>query len=306
MWRLKLYRGIWCAVRRVGAKTERRSLHTKDRDAAERLLRDWTVKPTGDLICQIVPAYIADKTEQRARSCKAMGYSWKALQPTFGHLRPDQINRLLCRSYAISRRKGGAGNGTIIKDLGVLKAALGWAKMTAGAVFDFPPTPPPRDRYITRDEMEKLANAAEAGHGELFIRLAWATAARTSALLELTWGRVDFIRGQIRLATGEQGRKGRATVPMPLSLRSALETAYTVRGDSGHVIEWGGQPIKNVSKAFRRAHILRHSAAVAMAEAGVDLVKISQALGHSDPAVTFRVYARFRPEHMADVKAALE
>jgi len=245
-----------------------------------------------------------------------MEASWKALKPTFGHLRPDQINRPLCRLYARARRSGGVSDGTIIKDLGVLKAALRWAKMGAQADFEMPPTPPPRDRYITRKEMEKLARAAESAHTELFIRLAWATAGRASALLELTWDRVDFERGQIRLSTGASRQKGRATVPMTNSLRKALEEAYSVR-TCDHVIEWGGEPIRNIAKAFRRAcerakiknvspHILRHSAAVAMAEAGIDLVKIGQALGHSNPAITYRTYARFRPEHMDDVKAALE
>lgn len=317
MWRLKLYRGIWCAVRRVDGKTQRVSLHTKDRGEAERRLRDhFTAAPKGDLIEHIVPAYIADKREIGARSVAAMEASWKALQSTFGHLRPDQVNRPTCRMYAKTRRAGGVSDGTIIKDLGVLKAALGWAKMASQADFEMPPTPAPRDRYITREEMERLAQAAESAHTELFIRLAWATAGRASALLELTWDRVDFGMGQIRLATGEGRRKGRATVPMTDSLRKALEGAYSVR-TSAYVIEWGGEPIGNIAKAFRRAcerakikgvtpHILRHSAAVAMAQAGVPIEKIAQYLGHGDPGITFRVYARFRPEHMADAKAALE
>lgn len=317
MWRLKLYRGWWCAVRRVKGKTERRSLRTQDRDEAERALRDnFTASATRDLIEGIVPAYIADKTEQGARSIKAMEASWKALKPTFGHLRPDQVNRLLCRSYGLARRRGGAGNGTIIKDLGVLRAALRWARMEAGAVFEMPETPPPRDRYITRDELERLAQAAEAGHAELFIRLAWATAGRASAILELTWDRVDFIRGEIRLSKGEGRRKGRANVPMTDSLRAALETAYKAR-TCAYVVEWGGKPVKNIAKAFRRAceraklegvspHILRHSAARAMAEAGIPMPQIAAFLGHGDSRVTERVYAKFSPTFLKRAAAALE
>lgn len=317
MWRLKLYRGIWCAVRRHGGKTQRTSLHTKDRGEAERRLRDYfTAAPKGDLIDGIMLAYIADKKEQGARSVNAMEASWKALGPTFGHLRPDQVNRPLCRMYAKARRAGGVSDGTVIKDLGVLKAGLGWAKMANLAAFEMPATPPPRDRYITREEMERLAQGAESAHAELFIRLAWATAGRASALLELTWDRVDFIRGQIRLSAGQGRQKGRATVPMTDSLRAALEAAYKVR-TCHHVIEWGGEPIQNIAKAFRRAgeragiegispHILRHSAAVKMATDGISLHKIGQFLGHSDPRVTYRVYAKYSPEHLSDAKAALE
>lgn len=317
MWRLKFYRGKWCAVRRHGGKTQRASLHTKDRGEAERRLKDhFTAVPKGDLIGQIVLAYIADKKEQGARSTKAMEASWKALAPSFAHMRPDQITRPQCRLYRKARLKGGASDGTVIKDLGVMKAALGWAKMAGSAVFEMPPTPPSRDRYITREEMERLARSAESAHAELFIRLAWATAGRAGALLELTWDRVDFERGQIRLATGEGGRKARAIVPIPDSLRTALEAAYKVR-TCDYVIEWGGEPIKSIAKAFRRAceraklkdvspHILRHSSAIQMTGAGVDMNKIAQYLGHSDVRVTFRIYARFLPQFLADAKAALE
>jgi len=317
MWRLKLYRGIWCAVRRVDGKTQRSSLHTKDRGEAERRLRDhFTAAPKGDLIGQIVPAYIADKKEQGAKSTNAMEASWKALKAMFGHLRPDQVTRPQCRLYTRARRAGGMTDGTVIKDLGVLKAALGWAKMASQAAFEMPPTPAPRDRYITREEMERLAKAAEKAHVELFIRLAWATAGRASALLELTWDRVDFEKGQIRLSKGQGRQKGRATVGMTKTLRAALEAAEKAR-TSDYVIEWGGEPIRNIAKGFRRAcerarladvtpHILRHSAAVQMAVSGVDLYKIGQFLGHSDPRITYRTYARFRPEHQSDAIAALE
>lgn len=316
MWRIKFYRTGWYAVRRHNKTTQRFSLRAKDRASAERALRDFEAKPTGDLIGDIMLAYLADRKEMGKRSIKAMEYAWQAANPTFGHLRPDQITRPLCRSYATKRRRAGVKDGTVIKELGTVRSGLRWAKMGNDAAFDMPSAPPPRDRYITREEMERLAQAAESAHAELFIRLAWATAGRAGALLELTWDRVDFVRGQIRLATGEGRRKGRATATMPDSLRVALDAAHSIR-TSDYVIEWGGEPIKNIAKAFRRAceraklkdvspHVLRHSAAVAMVVAGIDLLKVSQALGHSDPAVTFRTYARFRPEHMADVKAALE
>ncbi len=315
MWRLKLYRGIWHAVAREGGKTKRQSLSTKDRDKAERVLRDWASKPTGDLIESVMEAYLTDKRTQGAASIKAMEYAWQSLRPTFAHLRPDQVDKTLCRSYRAMRKKV-VSDGTVIKELGVLKAALGAAKVADKATFEMPSAPPPRDRYITRQEVDKLASASESAHIELFIRLGWATAGRASAILELTWDRVDFQRGQIRLSRGEGGRKGRATVPMTDSLRKALEGAYRVR-TSDHVIEWGGKPVRSISKAFARAavraklakvspHILRHSAAVQMAVSGVDIRKIAEYLGHTDIGVTARVYARYRPEHLADAKAALE
>lgn len=259
-------------------------------------------------------AYLAEKAGKRSHG--SMWTAWRALRATFGHLRPDQIDRELCKSYARARRLGGVTDGTIIKDLGVLKAALGWAK-AAGAVFEFPPTPAPREYHISRGECQRLADAAILGHVRLFIILAWCSAGRHSALLELTWDRVDFDRRSLRLATeGAQGRKGRASVYINDWLLGALRTAYEAR-TCEYVIEWGGKPLKSIKRAFEAAairagipdvtpHVLRHSAAVAMVGAGISMEKVAQYLGHTSIRVTERVYGRFRPDHLADAARALE
>ncbi|MDE2103785.1 MAG: site-specific integrase [Patescibacteria group bacterium] len=263
-----------------------------------------------------MPRYIAEKTAEGARSYKSMDTSWRALASTFANLRPDQVTKALCRQYTEKRRSGGVSDGTIIKDLGVLKAALGWANKAGAADFQMPPTPPPRDRHLSREEFDRLLAACDASHIELFIILALSTAGRASALLELTWDQVDFERGLIRLSKGQGRQKGRSTVPMTERLRKALETAYSGR-TSDYVIEWGGQPVKSVKRSFARAceragiegvtpHILRHTAAVWMAEAGVSMHEIAAFLGHTDPRITFRVYAKYSPDHLRKAASALE
>src|SRR3954462_9387540 len=53
-------------------------------------------------------------------------------------------------------------------------------------------------------------------------------------------------------------------------------------------------------------HMLRHSAAVRMAEDGVPMEEIASYLGHGDVNVTRKVYARFSPDHLRGAAAALE
>jgi len=216
------------------------------------------------------------------------------------------------------RRGHGVGDGTIIKDLGVLKAALRFANKL-GAVIEMPPTPAPRDRYITRQEVQRLVDAADLGHVKLFITLAWCTAGRHSALLELTWDRVDFEAKTVRLSTGAaHGSKGRATVRVAEWGLAALRASYEAR-TTPYVIEWGGneKPLKSIKRGFAEAakragledvtpHVLRHSSAVAMVGAGVSMAKVSQFLGHTSTKVTERVYGRFQPDHMEDAARALE
>lgn len=313
--RLKLYRGKWAAVWRQDGKTNRRSLHTTDKGTAERRLKDLRVERPGDTVGDVVRQYI-DEKRGRARSFPAIESAWRALSPTFSHLRPDQVTRDVCRSYAAARRKTGVGDGTIIKDLGVLKAALNWAGKGGEAVWDFPSAPPPRERYLTKGEVDALLAAAKMPHLRLFILLAYSTAGRASAILDLTWDRVDMDRRQIRLAKGEGRRKGRATVPMTERLFTALQEAIQAR-TSEYVVEWGGKQVGSVKRAFATTaedaglidvtpHVLRHSAAVHMVEAGVSFPEVAQFLGHTNPSVTFKVYGRFSPTHLRKAAAALE
>jgi integrase len=241
--------------------------------------------------------------------------AWRALQSIFGDLRPDHVTRDSCRLYVHRRHGNNISDGTIIKDLGVLKAALRWAGKT-GFQIEMPQAPPPRERYITREEHQRLLDAAQLPHLKLFILLAWSTAARAGALFELTWDRVDFERRQIRLAKGDGRRKGRATVRMTDRAYDALKSAYEAR-TCEYVIEWGGGSVKSVKRGFAEAcrkarledvtpHVLRHSAAVAMVEGGASIAEVAQVLGHTNPAVTYRVYARFTPDFLAKAMKALE
>ncbi|RYE61451.1 MAG: site-specific integrase, partial [Oxalobacteraceae bacterium] len=50
---------------------------------------------------------------------------------------------------------------------------------------------------------------------------------------------------------------------------------------------------------------MRHSAAVWMAEAGTPMSQIARFLGHTDSAITERVYARFSPTFLAGAAESL-
>ena len=130
-----------------------------------------------------------------------------------------------------------------------------------------------------------------------------------SAILELTWDRVDFNGNWINLRTSDTGpRKGRAAVPMNAGLRAALSQAKEARL-TDYVVEWAGEPVKRIKTGFNAAvakaglvgvspHVLRHTAAVHLVANGAPMAKVSQYLGHSSVAITERVYGRFAPEHL--------
>lgn len=279
---------------------------------------------------QLMEVYLADK-DVTADAPDRLRYAWRALQPHFGHLRPEHIDREKCRTYVAARRAEGRGDGTIRKELGTLRAGLRWARPRgADQLFDvieLPPAPPPKERHLTKSEYRRLLEAAAGNqkarvaedvgnHIRLFVVLALTTGGRKEAILELTWDRVDFERGFIRLGDGTQRVKGRATVPMTDQAREELLKARKA-ALTDHVVEWGGKPVKDIKTGFRRAvaaaglggdvtpHTLRHSAAVWMAEAGNSMAEIAQYLGHSNSAITERVYARFSPTYLRKASTAL-
>jgi integrase len=310
--RLVLYRGVWCAYWTDSAgRSHRRSLRTKDRQAAERLLVDLQRQPSGSTVGDIFAAYLADKGVERAR------FAWKRLAPTFGHLRPDQVDRVVCRTYLAQRRRDGALDGTIIKELSSLRAALRWHDKNTPAFVELPPEPPPKSRHLTREEYRAFRDAAhKTPHLYVFVAVAYGTAGRASAVLELTWDRVDMTAGVIRLGLGERRAKGRATVPITGSTREALEAAKPA-ALSNYVVEYAGRRVLSVKRAFAAAakqagvpwctpHVLRHTAAVHMVEGGVPIEEVAQYLGHTSVGVTYRVYARFSPTHLRRAAAALE
>lgn len=314
--KLVFYRGAFYAAWRESTGTKRRALRTQDRDVAERNFQKFISEQQGpkNTCAEIWAAYCEEKKD--AVSAKDFKFRWQKLGPRFGNLRPEQITRALCKVHIAFRRKAGASDNTILREMGNLKSALRWDNKNTPAIFEMPPAGPPRDRALTKAEYKRLLSCANRPHMRLFIILALNTAARSGAILELTWDRVDFEKGMIALSTGEDKRKGRALVRMNDPLEAALHEAYKIRGISGYVIEYGGSQVSSIKKGFKSVvdkakledvspHILRHTAAVWLAEAGKPMSEIARMLGHKDSRITERVYAKYSPEYMKGVVDAL-
>lgn len=318
-WRLKLYRGKYAAVRSVDGETERFSLRTADLHEAKRRLADHQAKPAGELVSDIVDVYLDDKDKTAVRAIDLRG-AWKQAKPAFGHLRPDQITRDVCRAYRDERYAKGRKPATVRKELEVVRAALNFSKKGDKAVFELPRQPVAKDRFLSKEEARALARGARRfPHVRAFIVLSLVTAARQSALLELTWDRVNFKTRRISLMLNDDmdaARKQRANIPMNRRAYAYLKVLYAAR-TCDHVIEWGGHRVLSVKKGFKAAadraglqdvtpHILRHTAASWMAMARVPMFDISKYLGHSDMSVTVKRYAKVHPDYLREAADALD
>lgn len=317
-WRVKLFRGYYAAVRSIDGKTERRSLRTRDLATARQRLVDLASKPVGQTVGELVEAYLTDKAKTAIRAID-LRYAWKAAKNHFAHLRPDQITREVCRAYTKARARDGRMPATIRKELETVRAAVRYHKRDQGAVFELPRQPPPNERYLTHDEVKRLVKAARRfPHVRAFIVLSVCTAARQSALLELTWSRVDLKRRVIRLALGDDeddARKARARVPINRRAYRYLRVMER-QATCPYVIEWGSDRVRSIKKGFAAAcvrakvtqatpHTLRHTAASWMAMSGVPMFEISKYLGHSDTRITERRYAHLSPDYLQTAAKSL-
>lgn len=316
----------WCIKWVDDDGPHRMSLGTEDRSAAEAAARDfWSRRTLAQLgtVGEVVEAYlkvIAD-TDGHKRKDEA----WTAAKPFYGAKRMESLvpdtkdQEGTGKAYAAWRDK--AAN-TMRKETGIVIEAMSWAKekgfIERAPRLWIPAIPESEVEHLTKAQFRKFLAGCRAPHVRLFAQLAITTGARATALLELPWIRVDLDRRLINLNPAgriQKENKRRAKVPindrlLPL-LIEAQEAAL-----SPFVIESGGERIKSIRKGFEAAsersgvhctpHMLRHSAAVWMAEDRTPMEEIAAYLGHKDTRVTAQVYARFNPDYLRRAARALD
>jgi integrase len=296
--------------------TDARSAHSEAPGIVDILTR-----PKGSTVGELWQAY---EREYEGRAIlETMAHTQKALK-RFWNMPGESITVADCKAHIKERRAAGIKDWTIYTELGHLRSvllnAVNLKLINKAPHIARPEQPKPReDKYLTREQVRRLIDGTEFAHVRLAIILLYTTAARSSALCGLVWARCDFERERIDLRdpTISRPHKGRAIVPMlrtaKAALREVLPGALT-----DYVIEWGGKPIRSLKRGLKTAakaagipktvspHILRHSAAVHMAEDGVNMEEIQQFLGHEDIETTRKIYARFGPDYLRNAAKALE
>lgn len=296
------------------------STRTRDKREADAFLANFIAasvdpQPAAPDVTKILGGYEADKLT-KVRSTGGLTYSAKALNARLGTLQPDHLTPGVIEKYA---RERGAKAGTILREIGVLRAALAWAYARRWIArlpkIENPvKAPPPRERWLTRDEARRLLDACREPHVRLFVLLGLMTAARAGAILEARWDQVDLEARLIDYGQGH-GNKRRVQVPLNEDALRALRAAKEL-SCSDYVIEFRGRRIENIQNGFGAAcdraglvgvtpHILRHSAATWMVMDGVPLAQVARLLGDTE-ATTERVYAKHAPGYLAAAANALK
>lgn len=301
-------------------KRRRYGLDAADRQsaqaAARRFWRSAVERPLRT-VGEIVDAYLADRAEHGAASINRMRQGWRSLSKFWKDIDYTLIDDALCRQYAATRKVAPA---TIRTEMILIASALN-AAARRGCISSAPKiwrprAPERREGHLTRAQFAKLLDSCCTPHIRLFMIVAITTGARPRAILDLEWRQIDLENRRINLNPfgRTQTAKRRPILPINDPLAEALTLAQA-GAQTPYVIEWAGDKVGSIKKGFASAaaragidahpYILRHSAAVWMAEQSVPMAEIAQFLGHTNSRITERVYARYSPEFLQGAARAL-
>ena len=225
------------------------------------------------------------------------------------------------RQFAASLRAQGLSDGYIRRILAVAQAALNRAlregEIAAAPYVDLKlaPEAEPRERILSLEETARLFEAAEPDHLRMYLLLAYGTAARPEAILELTSFQVDCDARIIQMNPPgrPQTKKRRPAIPMCETLRQVL------RGlPAGPIVRYNGWALGSIKTAFHKArdraglgkdvtpYTIRHTMASEMRKRGVPVWEVAGFLGHSSGYRTTERYAKYGPDHLSQAVRAID
>ena len=268
----------WCRTwfDPTARQTCRASLGTEDLDEAKLALAAWITANAKLERTQPQDApletYLVRYLEQHAKylpSAEPTRFGLVKWSDFFAGALVSEVTPQRQREFVASLRGKGLSDGYIRRILSVGQAALNRAyregEITAvpRILLSLAPEAEPRERLLTIDEAKALFAAATETHQILYLMLAFATAARPAALLELTTFQVDCEARLIRLnpAGRAQNKKRRPTIPICDALLPWL------RGlPAGPVVQYRGKALTRTKMIFehltaRAARRIRREAA---------------------------------------------
>lgn len=296
-----------------------RSTGTRDRAEAEqqlaRILADD--KPAGavtvgSLLDDLLTDYETRELRNRYIARKTLE---KHLLKPFGTLPVRKLSAGRIDLYIRDRRKQGAANATINRELSLLRRALTLGRQAGVARIDLhiPKLVEEnvRQGFLTHVEYERLRNALP-DYLQGFFVLAYHVGGRRGELLKLRRDMVDLPAGLIRIEAKNAKTKRPRTLPIYGEMAAYIEMAIAA-GDPAcpWLFQREGKRLGEFRSAWARAtkeagvprllvHDLRHTAVRNLERAGVPRAIAMQITGHKTEAV----YRRYDIVDEADLRDA--
>jgi integrase len=330
----RYYESTRCAASDVaGAEAAlERYLNRKHQAAARKPERD----PAAIAIADVLALYAEHAAPKNARP-KETFQAIERLDDFFGERALADINGELCRAFVRKRKtKSGAR-----RDLSLLRAAINFHREEGLCdrivSVTLPEKEQARDRWLTRSEAAALIWRAwryrevqkgratgrrSRQHVARFILVALYTGTRTGAVCGAAFERVagagyiDLDRGIFyrRPAGARETKKRQPPVPLPRRLLAHLRRWQQL--GQRFCVEFNGEPISSVDKAFRRnaeaagmlevtPHTLRHTSATWLMQKSADLWATAGYLGMSVEQLE-RTYGHHHVDHLKSARDAAD
>ncbi|MEQ9823222.1 MAG: site-specific integrase [Puniceicoccaceae bacterium] len=306
-------------------RSRRISTGTDDPGRAQQFLADfingWNAPPPKEEITcdDVIKRYLDHKddtyeSDYRSRQAfQSLVVSLDPISDYFGSYSPESISRQQSREYIEFQRKNEKANATIRRQLAIFTAALNFAHAEGWIgkvpILEKPKEPPPKDKWMTPEQVRTFLDQCRTPHIRLFTQLALHTLSRKAAILDLKWSQVDLDRRLINFNPPgrTQTKKRRVPVGINDNLYSALKEAAEF-GQTEYVIEFNGKRVIDNKKAFARVakragmpwvtpHVLRHTGATLLAQRGVPLWEIAGIMGDRLTTVE-KHYAKHHPDYL--------
>jgi integrase len=342
-----LEQAVWCI--RDGSVKRSTGLGQGETAEAERALADYIATkyraprtsnrdPAACKVADVIAIYAEDIAHKHRRPQETAARLGRILD-FFGETPLARINRKACEDYVRHRGAQAAAR----RELEDLRAAIRhhWEAGLCAALTPvvLPDRGQARERWLTRTEAARLLRTAwrqrqrwrdrpsdrvTAQHVARFILVGLYTGTRAgaicSAALMPTVGRgyVDLDAGVFyrRPAGARETKKRQPPVRLPPRLLAHLRRWQRRRLAVRSVIEWNGEPVRRINKAFRSVrqaaslgpdvvpHTLRHTAITWQAQLGVPMHEICGFFGIT-PEMFERVYGHHHPDYQANAVNAL-
>lgn len=293
-------------------------------------INSGTFNPKQDniIVTEIVQHVFADYEKNQRPSLPTLKARWHTdhagkdrkgtrttLKEFFGHLRCNQLTYSLLERFQMIRLKEGAANGSVNREINVIKKAFDYA-LKAGEVRQVPAFPNSLPEaactdFITDADYPKFVEAC-LQIGGLWLRglfeVAYTFGMRHGELLNLRVKNVNLLERTIILFPHEtKTKKGRVLPMVDDNLFELVKACIEGKGQDDYVFTRGTKPIKDFRERWLsvcelagkriRFHALRRSAVTAMVNAGIPEKEVMAISGHESRSV-FQRYHIVPPQRL--------
>lgn len=258
---------------------------------------------------QAVVRWLTEQSHKKSIETDKIRFRW--LDQHLNDSLIDEINKTLIDKIKAAKKNGGASNGTVNRNLALIRSVLNMAKNEWEWLDSVPniklfPEPMIRIRWLSHGEADRLLSELPE-HLKAMAKFSLATGLRESNVTGLQWSQLDMQRRCAWIHADQA--KGKRSIAVPLN----DDALFAIRGQIGkhetHVFTYKGNPVSRANnhawnKAIKRAgldgfkwHGLRHTWASWHIMNGTPLNVLKELGGWSDLTMVMR-YAHLSSEHL--------